>query len=364
MPDLRTLADPAPMEGHGGYNRSSAVQGAGALPALSMLEQAAREAALPAGDAPVVVADYGSSEGRNSLVAIGRAIDVLRARIGPDRAVSVVHTDLPGNDFSALFQLLASDPGSYLRDDPAVFASAVGRSFYEQVLPPGSVALGWSAWAAQWLSRIPAPIPDHVQVACSRDAAVRAAYQRQAAQDWRTFLTCRSRELRPGGRLVVLTMAQTEAGDFGYKPVLAAMDDALRDVVAEGLVQPEEAAAMAIPTVGRTRAEFAAPFSQGTFAGLRLERLDMFEGDDRIWQAFVRDRNAAAFGASWAAFSRASVLPTLARALAGGAEAARAMQFIARMEAGMADRLAAAPEPSLIPLAAMVIVRSDDGIPS
>jgi hypothetical protein len=58
------------------------------------------------------------------------------------------------------------------------------------------------------------------------------------------------------------------------------------------------------------------------------------------------------------------VLPTLARALAGGAEAPRATQFIARMEAGMADRLAAAPEPSLIPLAAMVIVRSDDGIPS
>ncbi len=361
MSDARTPADPAPMEGHGGYNRRSAVQGAGAFPALSMLEQAARETALPAGDSPVVVADYGSSEGRNSLAPMGRAIGALRARIGPDRAVSVVHTDVPGNDFSALFQLLASDPKSYLRDDPAVFASAVGRSFYEQILPPASVTLGWSAWAAQWLSRTPAPIPDHVQVACSADPDARAVYARQAAQDWETFLTCRSRELRPGGRLVVLTMASTDDGDFGYRTVLSAMYESLRELVAEGLVQPEEAAAMAIPTVGRTRAEFSAPFSEGTFAGLRLERLDVFEGEDRIWERFARDRDAAAFGAGWAGFSRASVLPTLARDLAGGAEAAaRAAQFIARMEAGMAKRLAAAPEPSLIPLAAMVMVRAED----
>jgi hypothetical protein len=361
MSNELTPADPAAMEGHGGYNRHSAVQGSGALPALSMLEQAARETALPPGDAPIVVADYGSSEGRNSLAAMGRAIAALRERIAPDRTVSVVHTDLPGNDFGALFQLLATDPESYLRDDPAVFASAVGRSFYKQILPPASVTLGWSAWAAQWLSRTPAPIPDHVQAACSSDQAARAAYALQAAQDWETFLTCRSHELRPGGRLVILTMASTDEGDFGYHIVLSAMYNALRALVAEGLVQPEEAAAMAIPTVGRTRAEFSAPFSRGSFAGLTLERLDLFEGEDRIWQKFVRDGDAAAFGAGWAAFARVSVLPTLALDLAGGAEAPRVEQFIASMEASMAERLAAVPEPALIPLAAMVVVRSDDG---
>ncbi|MFL5257307.1 MAG: hypothetical protein ACJ8AI_31395, partial [Rhodopila sp.] len=129
-------AGPAPMEGHGGYNRRSAVQASGATPALPLLERAAREAALPIGDAAIIVADYGSSEGHNSLEPMAAAICILRARAGPARAVSVVHTDLPGNDFGALFQLLATDPASYLRDDPAVFASAVGRSFYGQILPP------------------------------------------------------------------------------------------------------------------------------------------------------------------------------------------------------------------------------------
>jgi SAM dependent carboxyl methyltransferase len=357
MTEEATPAGPAPMEGHGGYNRRSAVQACGASPALPLLEQAAREAALPAGDATVVVADYGSSEGRNSLAPMAAAIGVLRARTGPARAVSVVHTDLPGNDFGALFQLLATDPASYLRDDPAVFASAIGRSFYEQLLPPASVTLGWSAWAVQWLGRTPAPIPDHVQVACSRDEAAREAYARQAARDWETFLACRSRELHPGGRLVVLTMARTDEGDFGYRAVLAALCESLRALVAEGLVREEEAARMAIPTVGRTRAEFAAPFSEEGFAGLTLERIDIFEGEDTIWRDFARDGDPQAYGARWAAFSRASVLPTLALDLAGGAKDPRAAQFVTRLEAGMAERLAAAPEPTLIPLAALVLAR-------
>ena len=188
---------PAPMAGHGVYNRSSRVQAAGLSPALPLLKRAARAAAL----APerVIIADYGSSQGHNSLHTMAVAIGALRERVGQGWARSVVHTDLPGNDFSAPFQTLADDPESYLRGDPAVFASAVGRSFYEQLLPAGSVTLGWSSWAVQWLSRVPAPIPDHLQVAFSRDPAVRTAYARQAAEDWRTFLTHRGRELHPGG---------------------------------------------------------------------------------------------------------------------------------------------------------------------
>lgn len=352
-----TPADAAPMEGQGAYNRNSQVQASGASPALPLLVEAARSVTLDAGEAPVVIADYGASEGRNSLVPISAALGVLRERIGADRPVAVVHTDLPGNDFSALFQLLDSDPESYLHNDPNVFASAVGRSFYGPVLPPSSVTLGWSSWAVQWLSRTPAAIPDQVQVAYSRDEAARVAYARQAALDWEAFLAARGRELRPGGRLVVMTMARTDAGEFGYRPLLVAMYDALRALVASGFVREEEAARMAVPTVGRTRAEFAAPFAGGRFAGLTLERLDVFEGEDAIWRDFTRDGDARAYAARWAAFSRSSVLPTLALGLDGGAGDPRAAAFVARLEAGMVERLAPAPERMLIPLAALVLAR-------
>jgi hypothetical protein len=168
-----------------------------------------------------------SSEGPNSLAPMAVAIGALRERVGPNRAISVVHTDLPGNDFSALFETLADDPDSYLRSDPAVFASAVGRSYYQQILPSDSVTLGWTSWALHWLSRTPAPIPDHVLVAFSRDATARAAYTRQATEDWRNFFLSRAGELRAGGRLVVLTMALTDDGGFAFPQLVEALYGAL-----------------------------------------------------------------------------------------------------------------------------------------
>lgn len=346
------------MEAGGGYNRRSQVQAAGLSPAVPLLEQAARTVALPPDAQLIVLADYGASEGRNSLVPLATAIRALRERAGTERAISVIHTDLPENDFSALFQTLATDPDSYLRNDPAVFPAAVGRSFYRQILPPGSVSLGWSSWAVQWLSRAPMPVPDQVQVAYSQDAATRAAFAAQADQDWRAFLLHRGHELHAGGKLVVLTMASTDDGAFGYAPVLAAIYGGLCDMQASGFLGADELHRMTIPTVGRRRADFLAPFdAKGRFGALRVEQIEIFQGEDRIWTEFIRTGDAPAFGARWAAFSRASVFPTLAAGLEGGHADPRGAAFIDRLEAAMAARLAAAPERMLIPLARMVFAK-------
>jgi hypothetical protein len=346
---------PAPMEGHGAYSRSSRVQAAGSSPAVPLLEQAASEVSLPADPELVVISDYGSSEGHNSLVPMRAAIDVLRDRIGKERAISVVHTDLPGNDFGALFQMLASDALSYLRADPAVFPFAVGRSFYDQILPGSSVTLGWSSWAVQWLSRVPALIPDQVQVAYSRDAATRAAFSLQAAQDWRLFLGHRGAELRPGGRLVILSMAVDDQGDFGYRSSVAAIYGSLMDLVGDGFLNDAEMHRMVIPTYGRSRAEFMAPFlDTGSFAGLSVAEFEIFYGEDRIWEEFKQHSDPAAFGARWAAFSRASVGPTLAAGLENQAHTA---EFMERLEARMVARLAAAPARTSMPLAKMLLVK-------
>jgi hypothetical protein len=278
------------------------------------------------------------------------AIRALRERTAPDQAISIVHTDLPNSDFSALFQALATDPQSYLRIDAATFASAVGRTFYEQILPTAGVTLGWCSWAVQWLSQAPAPIPDHVQVACSADVVVRDQYRQQAAEDWRTFLQHRGRELHAGGRLILVTMALTAAGDFGYRPVLTAMYAALLQLVDEGFLSAAEVHRMAIPTVARSLSDLEAPFAGGRFEDLAIDHAEVFLGQDPIWHAYEHDRDARAFGARWAAFSRASVLPTLARGLDGGGADARAAQFLDRLETEMAARLAAAPQKVAIPL--------------
>jgi hypothetical protein len=97
------------MEGHGVYNRSSRVQAAGLSPAVPLFERAAKTVTLATAPEAIVIADYGSSEGRNSLAPMAPAIRSLRDRVGPEREISVVHTDLPGSDFSALFKTLDTD---------------------------------------------------------------------------------------------------------------------------------------------------------------------------------------------------------------------------------------------------------------
>jgi hypothetical protein len=357
VPQTPEFPTPNAMEGCGAYNRSSRVQAAGLSPAVPMLQRAAQTAALPTDSQPIVLADYGSSQGRNSLAPVNAAIDVLRQRVGPDRPISVIHTDLPQNDFSALFHTLNTDPNSYLQTQSAVFASAVGRSFFQQILPPASVTLGWSSWAVQWLSRVPGIIPDQVQIAFSRDPAARAAFSAQAAEDWRNFLTARGRELIPGGKLAVLTMTVDEGGSFGYAPLVRAIYAALLELVDRGLVTADEARNMAIPTVARSRADFLSPFDiDGCFAGLFVEELETFEGEDGIWLDYQQHRDASQFAAQWAAFSRASVFPTLAGNLASGG-APRAVDFCDRLEAGTAARLSTAPERMSIPLVKILLAR-------
>jgi hypothetical protein len=355
MPESSIVVRPEPMES-GSYTARSRLQAAGLLGAIELFEQAAQAVPLPNPPQPIVVADYGASTGHNSLLPVGAAIAVLRKRTRPEHSVLVAHTDVAENDFTVLFQTLEDDPDSYLRKDAASFASAVGRSFYTQILPSNSVNLGWTSWAIQWLSRIPAPVPDHLQVAYSGDEKVKAAYAKQAAFDWHEFVAFRGRELCPGGRLVVMTMAIGNDGEFGHRPRVGGMLAELADLVAQGLVTEDELHRMCIPTVSRRAADFLAPFApSGLLERLSVDHLEVFDAEDRFWTQYQVDHDAKAFGAQWAAFARASVFPTLAAALDGGRADPRSAEFMNRLEAGLAGRMAAKPEEMQIPLAQLVL---------
>ena len=357
MPESSIVVRPEPMES-GSYTATSRLQAAGLSGAIELFEQAAQAVPLPKPPQPIVVADYGASTGHNSLLPVGAAIAVLRKRTRPEHSVLVAHTDVADNDFTVLFQTLEDDPDSYLRKDAASFASAVGRSFYTQILPSNSVNLGWTSWAIQWLSRIPAPVPDHLQVAYSGDEKVKAAYAKQAAFDWHEFVAFRGRELCPGGRLVVMTMAIGDDGEFGYRPLFDGMLAELADLVAQGLVTEDEAHRMCIPTVSRCAADFLSPFApSGLLERLSVDHLEVFDAEDRFWTQYQVDHDAKAFGAQWAAFARASVFPALRAALDGGRADPRSAEFMNRLEAGLAGRMAAEPEEMQIPLAQLVLCK-------
>ncbi|MCB0949800.1 MAG: SAM-dependent methyltransferase [Mycobacterium sp.] len=357
MPESSIVVQPEPMDS-GSYSASTRLQAAGLQSAIAVFEQAAAAVPLPDPPQPMVIADYGASSGHNSLLPVGAAIAVLRKRTRPEHSVLVAHTDMPDNDFTALFRTLQEDPDAYLRKDRATFASAVGRSFFAQILPSNSVNLGWSSWAIQWLSRVPAAVDDHLQVAYCADASVRAAFAKQAAHDWHEFVAFRGRELSPGGRLVVTTMAIGDDGEFGYRPLLAAMMDGLDELVTDGLLTAEEVSRMCIPTIGRRERDFIAPFApSGRFERLEIEHLEVFDAQDRFWARYQVDSDPVAYGTRWAGFARASAFPALLTALPGGSADPRAAELFDRLETGVAQRLGAAPEQMQIPLAHVVLAK-------
>ncbi len=342
------------------YTEASRLRAAGLAQAIAVFERAAEQVTLPRAPQPIVIADYGAANGHNSLKPLSAAIAVLRRRTRHDHAILVAHTDVPRNDFAALFETVADDPESYLHSDTATFTSAVGRSFYDQIVPSKTVNLGWTSWATQWLSRIPCEVHDHVHVSRSRDDAVRSAYADRAALDWHNFVAFRGRELAPEGRLVALTPAADEDDTAGFAPLLDAIVEALGDQVREGLLHPDELRRMTIPVFARAEKDFRAPFApKGRFEGLMIEHLEMFNAEDRFWARYQSDHDAEAFGAQWAAFARFALFPSLVAALDGGIQDERAAQFVEQLEGELAAHLSRAPEPMRIPQALVVLVKRE-----
>ncbi len=338
----QAIATHGVMEGGGSYNLHARIPAGGGNLALPVLEQAARSITLDDGNQPVVVADYGSSQGKNSLAPMRTGIKALRARVGPDRPICVVHIDQAANDFNTLFEVLRSDPDRYSVNDPNVFPSAIGRSFYERVFPKGHVHLGWSSYAAVWLNRIPRLIPGHF-VALASTGEVREAFQRQAADDWKSFLSLRASELRPGGRLVIVLPGLTDEGASGFEPLFRHANEALAEMVAEGSISAEERARMVLGTYPRRRSELLAPFStDGQFCGLTVELCDLLPLPDAAWADYQRDGDKDVLSTRHARFFRSIFVPSLASVIT---DERKRNVFADRLEGKLKRRLAEQPMP-------------------
>lgn len=336
----------AVMQGKGFYNKHAAIPAAGGALALPLLEQAAKMIELDSGGRPIVLADYGSSEGENSLAPMRAAIAVLRARVGHERPIFVYHTDLPANDFSSLFRVLHSHPNSYLRDEQNVFPSVVGRSFYQLIFPPNHVDVAWSSYAAIWLSRIPCRIPDHF-FALRSTSAVRAEFARQAATDWEAFLSFRATELRPSGRLVVALPALAENKPPGFVTLMDQANVVLSDLVARKIISTQERDQMGLAIYPRSEPELLAPFSpDGQFHGLTVEHCATFPVPDTVWEEYMCDNDADALAKKRAGFFRAIFAPSLAQALDPKRHPEERLEFLAALEDGVRAGMMSHPVPA------------------
>jgi hypothetical protein len=330
------------MVGGGYYDAHSSFQAKTAASGSALLAQAVDILTLP-DNRQATVADYGCSEGRNSMTIVGEALTLLAARGATDMAV--LHNDLPTNDWGRLAANL-SGPDSYLKAFPAVRALFAPRGFFERVTLPTTVTLGTSGSAAHWLSQQPAGI-DMPRSLYRSDAPPDqlAKILTQAASDWEAFLSARAEELEPGGVLLVQMLGADGSADpvrVSAAALLKLMNACFLQLIDAGEIPVEVYARFCLPVVPRTTAEVTAPLAGPLGERLELLHCGLTAVPSPYQAAFDKTGDAAAFAKDYTAFTRAFSESTLRegvlRFATSGADAAT-NRFYAMME----DALAAHP---------------------
>lgn len=240
------------------------------------------------------------------------AIDLVRSHDeATRRPIVVAHVDVPGNDWASLFALAADDAHSYRRDDK-VFTLGAGADFYRQVLPGGCVSLGWCSTAVHWLPAPPGPL-DHHLFACLDAGEQGAQWRERAAVYWKGFLACRHLELDVGGQLVVTA----PLADPLIEPFFELLERSVSDLVADGVLNEDEARRMVIPMYHRNASEMVDP-ADSPQAPFSVEEYDEVVVPDPAYQSFTEHGDAGRFASDAVVACRAWIEPSLLRGLDPG----------------------------------------------
>jgi hypothetical protein len=307
------------MKGAGFYDQHSGAQLSSIQALQDWIEAAVANLPLPAFPQPITILDLGSSEGRNAIHVMATIIERLRQRTG--QPLRTIFSDLASNNFNQLFANLEEARSDGLFRE-GVYASAVGRSFYDPLLPPGTVHLATCFNSIQWLDQLPpVPLPDFVvyrrpnppRPGLAESSETSAAFERQAERDLVRFLECRARELVPGGKLLLAGPGDTNqarVGD-GFSDVF---NDACLDLVAAGRLKREEYERLTFPVYFRTVAELLGPLQRenspvgGTFV---VDRAEAMEVPTPFFVQFRRSGDVEAYARAYTGFVRAISEPVV-----------------------------------------------------
>ena len=195
----------------------------------------------------------------------------------------MVYADQPRNDYNSLFQLVhgLTPTPTYLDQIEDVHVLASASTFYQPIVPAGTLDLGFSATAMHWLSRKPCDLSQHVHMVGATEAEL-TAYAEQGQRDWEVILLQRAREMTSGARLMLVNFCKDEAGGYlGNTDGVNMFDTFNRiwtDFAAEGIVSNEEYLRMTFAQHYRTLAECSQPFldtiGPACRAGLRIEQIE------------------------------------------------------------------------------------------
>lgn len=321
-PTTMTHATTTGMTGGGFYNDNSTPQWDAIAAVLPLLEEAL--ASLPLeGSGPVTLADFGCSEGRNSISAFSHAVARLRPRTG--RPIQTIHSDLPTNDYSSLLRALRPG-GKSVFGHENVFSSVTAGSMFDQLLPPQSLHLATSFNAIGFLSRKPVDAlpgyilpngPGAIRANGFVTDAERIAFSNLAAQDIATFLKARAKELVPGGKLLLQVFGANETART-CDGIYDLLNDAVKAFVAEGAISRPVYEAYYQPVYMRTLEELTTPIIDPDLGAAGLFELDCvtsYEVPVYFNRQFEADGDIDRFARDYVNFFRAFTEAVLRAAL-------------------------------------------------
>jgi len=312
------------MKAQGHYNANSLVQQNAIERTLSMIEAQLHqltELSLPL-PAPIngsqsgpyfTIVDYGSSQGRNSVMFFEKALPFLRKKL-PTMPIMLVHNDQQANDWNMLMNTSTREA----LKDQHVFVLANATSFYDRVMPPNSVDFAFSATAFHWLPLpLPEIKPEEEAMALTSifvrplPEPLRSRYKAHGLQAWDRNLRIRFEELKPGGRIVICIPVAIQ----GKVPnAWAKLSETLRALADEGMLPKSELAHIKLPTWRiDTDQEFFGPILS---AGFELEAIDKHSVPDPFKADLEATGNRAAYAEKVCEWMRSATEPSMAAQIA------------------------------------------------
>lgn len=248
------------------------------------------------GEQPISFCDFGAADGGTSL-NLWTDVILTTLQTYPSDQVNMQYEDQPNADFQALFGFVQGRlciPGrtskSYLESKYAerIFVSAVGTSFHQQCLPTHSLTFGFSSTAMHWLSSVPEKhlspgMLHHTSLVKGRDDDVIDSWRNVGENDWTNILCARAKELRVGGKLVLVNFCIDKDGQYlgntknVPRNMFREMEKQWKALWLENIISKKEYERAQILNYYRTVDEMCSPLlepdSMVRKSGLRLEHV-------------------------------------------------------------------------------------------
>ncbi len=350
MSKLNVQADNVTMSGDGLYSLAT-IGAKDVIDRATPMVLSALETIDSTSDNAWCFSDMGCADGGTSLDLWRTVVTSLRK--ADEKAIQIVYADQARNDFNALVKILhgLTQFDSYLHEHENVHALQSGSSFYLPILPANSLHLGFSATAMHWLSRKPANIQNHVHMvgANSKD---KAAFSEQAAADWETILLKRAKELKPGGKLVLVNFCIDDDGNYlgntGGVNMFDNFNANWQQFLDDGIITSDEYAAMTLPQYYNSTDEFTAPLLQKDSAvykaGLRLVEINTGIVPCPFAQDYKKHKDNKRFAAAYIPTIRSWNESIFLGALASERAEHERMEIIENYYATYQQQVEAAPE--------------------